>query len=231
MLSAARSMDLGIMCPNSGAGTRRRSFALCGTMPVEQIATAGAPADPAAAPPAAPSMHELLCQQVVRQQALERHVQLLEQQALASQAALEAAVNGRSLSLPDMSREMLQAALLAGVAPSASSMPHPGGMQGHARALIGETATLPAAPAGQPMGETATLAGAGGSGGGFLAAPAPGLPSMQNSPVLSPAISPHTGARCASEQCSSLNVCICTNVKVLEQSTTTRVPLTFTRPL
>ncbi len=205
MLSAARSMDLGIMCPNSGAGTRRRSFALCGTMPVEQIATAGAPADPAAAPPAAPSMHELLCQQVVRQQALERQVQLLEQQALASQAALEAAVNGRSLSLPDMSREMLQAALLAGVAPSASSMPHPGGLQ--ARALIGETATLPAAPAaapaGQPMGETATLAGAGGSGGGFLAGPAPGLPSLQNSPVLSPAISPHTRACCASKQCTS----------------------------
>jgi len=174
-------------------------------MPVDQIATAGAPADPAAAPPAAPSMHELLCQQVVRQQALERQEQLLEQQALASQAALEAAVNGRSLSLPDMSREMLQAALLAGVAPSASSMPHPGGLQ--ARALIGETATLPAAPAaapaGQPMGETATLAGAGGSGGGFLAGPAPGLPSLQNSPVLSPAISPHTGACCASKQCTS----------------------------
>ena len=62
------------------------------------------------------------CMQVVKQQALERQVQLLEQHALASQAALAAAVSGRALSLPGMPQDM-RARLLAGVAGSPAAVP------------------------------------------------------------------------------------------------------------
>ncbi len=62
------------------------------------------------------------CMQVVKQQALERQVQLLEQHALASQAALAAAVSGRALSLPKVPLDM-RARLLAGVAGSPAAVP------------------------------------------------------------------------------------------------------------
>lgn len=68
--------------------------------------------------------------------------------------------------------------------------PKEAALQGVANGLIGETATLPPPAAGQPMGETATLLGSE-SGGGYLAAPTPGLAAAHSPPVVSQALSPH----------------------------------------
>ena len=68
-MSSARSMDLGVLTPNNGAGSRRRSFGLCGALPVAHgggsaVASPAAEATLGADAPGGPSVHELLCQQV-----------------------------------------------------------------------------------------------------------------------------------------------------------------------
>ncbi|KAK9839238.1 hypothetical protein WJX81_003454 [Elliptochloris bilobata] len=105
---------------------------------------------------AGPSVHELLCQQVVKQQALEQQVALLQQQALASQAALAAAVSSRSVSMPKTDPQVLLALYSGG---RSLSMPHVD-PQVYRNAL--------------------------------MASMDPTAPLLADSPVLSPAISPHT---------------------------------------